>query len=114
LAETPVLSGNVDCVARDAVEGWAFETDAAVTLAVLDNGVVIGHVTADLYRADLEAAGFGDGRHGFRFSLPQGFSDIVDHSIEVRRVSDWSLLAGAPVILKAKSQTDSEQLLAAE
>jgi hypothetical protein len=38
--------------------------------------------------------GIGDGRHGFRFVLPKGLAAGVDHKIEIRRETDWSLLDG--------------------
>jgi autotransporter passenger strand-loop-strand repeat protein len=119
VAELPVLTGSLDRVSRHGVEGWAYEPDGPVALAVLDNGVAIGRVMADLYRPDLEAAGIGNGAHGFRLVLRHGFSDLVDHRIEVRRVSDWTLLPGAPATLKAdtsalRSHFADPVLLAAE
>jgi autotransporter passenger strand-loop-strand repeat protein len=94
------LRGYLDRVSRMTVEGWAFtpNDDGPVRLAVLANGVVIGQVTADRYRADLKAAGIGNGRHGFRFVLRQGFAGDVSHRIEVRRESDWSALPGTRIL----------------
>ena len=94
------LRGYLDRVSRTAVEGWAFtpDGDGPVRLAILANGVVVGQVTADRYRADLKAAGIGDGRHGFRFVLGQGFAGDLSHCIEVRRESDWSALPGTRIL----------------
>jgi autotransporter passenger strand-loop-strand repeat protein len=119
VAALPVLTGSLDRVSRYGVEGWAYEPEGPVALAVLDNGVAIGRVIADLYRPDLAAAGIGMGRHGFRLVLRHGFSHSVDHRIEVRRVSDWTLLPGAPATLKAdtfapRSLLPDAVLLAAE
>jgi hypothetical protein len=85
--------GKVDIVSPALVAGWAYAgVDAgSQALAILMNGAVIGRAIADRYRADLEAAGIGDGRHGFRFLLPESFP-ASDHHIEVRREVDWSLL----------------------
>jgi hypothetical protein len=94
--------GQLDLATR-ALAGWAFSVADAEpqALAILVNGAVIGHVVADNHRADLEAAGIGDGCHGFRFRLPEGLSVEADHGIEVRREIDWTLLTGAPVTLAA-------------
>ncbi|HEX4507532.1 MAG TPA: Hint domain-containing protein [Alphaproteobacteria bacterium] len=85
--------GKIDVMTGSLVSGWVFSgTDAGPQpLAILVNGAVVGRVVADRYRADLEAAGVGDGRHGFSFVLPKGLA-AGDHRIEVRREIDWSLL----------------------
>jgi autotransporter passenger strand-loop-strand repeat protein len=97
-----VRRGNVELATRTLLAGWAFAgADAGpVPLAILANGAVIGRVVADRHRPDLEAAGVGDGRHGFRFRLPKGLAAETGHRIEVRRETDWSLLA-APATLAA-------------
>jgi hypothetical protein len=86
--------GKIEVTTSRLVAGWAFAgADAGpVPLAVLVNGAVVGRVVADRYRADLAAAGIGDGRHGFSFVLPKGLGPDVDHRIEVRREIDWSAL----------------------
>jgi autotransporter-associated beta strand protein len=86
--------GKVDAVTPALVSGWAFSGAAAgpQALAILLNGAVVGRVVADRHRSDLEAAGIGDGRHGFAFVLPKGFEPDAGHRIEVRREIDWSLL----------------------
>jgi len=95
--------GKVELATHALVAGWAFSgADAGpISLAILVNDAVVGRIVADRYRPDLEAAGIGDGRHGFRFRLPKGLSVEADHRIEVRREIDWALLSGAPVILAA-------------
>jgi Hint domain len=94
--------GKVELVTRTLVAGWAFAgADAGpIALAILVNGAVIGRVVADDYRADLEAAGIGDGRHGFRFRLPKSLSSGTEHRIEVRRENDWTPLFGGCVTLE--------------
>jgi hypothetical protein len=103
--EGRVLDANVDLVTRHVVEGWAYlpdEPQTRVRLAVIDNGVVIGRVVADRHRADLEKAGIGDGCHSFSFLIPAGLSESCRHEIEVRRESDWTLVAGSPVTIAAE------------
>jgi len=66
--------GMLDVVSDDGwVQGWAWypaarEKRAAVE--VLVDGVVVGSTLAALHRADLAAAGIGDGNYGFSFALP--------------------------------------------
>lgn len=86
--------GRVEIATRTLVAGWVFAgADAGPqALAILVNGAVVGRVIADHYRPDLEAAGIGDGRHGFRFVLPKGLGPELDRRIEVRREIDWSLV----------------------
>lgn len=101
LGPVPILQGYLERVARTSIEGWAYAPETgAITLAILDNGAVIGRVRADCYRGDLEEAGIGDGRHGFHFLIPNGFARDTRHVIEVRRDSDWTLVSSGPVILE--------------
>ena len=83
------------------VEGWAFAGpgEGPVSLAIVVNGAMVGQTVADRYRADLDAAGFGDGHCSFRFALPKGLSPDVAHRIEVRREGDWTLLQDGCVAL---------------
>jgi hypothetical protein len=74
--------------------------DGPAALAILLNGAVVGRAVAGLYRADLAAAGFGDGHCAFRFALPPELPADVAHRIEVRRECDWTLLHGAPLTLR--------------
>jgi hypothetical protein len=96
-APAGVQQGYLDRATRTMVEGWAFGAgEGPVKLAVIVNGAVVGRTVADRYRAGL---GVGDGRCCFRFDLPHGLSPDVSHRIEVRRVSDWSLLTGGRATL---------------
>jgi Hint domain len=82
---------------RDAgsIAGWAQNPDhpeAPVYLDILAGGRVIGQVLANHYRADLQQAGIGSGRHGFVFVPPRG---LALEGIEVRRAIDGVLLQRA-------------------
>jgi hypothetical protein len=102
-AQSSPRLGYLDRATRSTIEGWAFAGagEGPVRLAILVNGAVVGQTVADRYRADLEAAGIGNGRHAFRFALPHGLSPDIAHRIEVRREDDWSVLKGAPAMLEA-------------
>jgi glycosyltransferase involved in cell wall biosynthesis len=94
--------GNLDVVERDRIEGWALDEtdpDRVLRLRITDNGALIGEVVADGYRADLRAAGAGDGCHAFSLIVAGGLAPDQRHTIEVRRVDDGRALPGSPFIL---------------
>jgi hypothetical protein len=61
---------------------------------------VIARVHAGRYRADLEAAGIGDGRHGFELHLTGQMR--TRREIRVRRVEDGVELDGSPLVVEAR------------
>jgi hypothetical protein len=89
------LRGHLDVVAPRLIEGWAQNLDhpeAPVCLDIYAGGHLIGQTLANRYRADLEAAGLGSGRHAFVFVPPE--SVMLDPAgVEVRRSLDSALLA---------------------
>ncbi len=73
--------GSIDFADRVRINGWVRwpGSDAPITVDVLiGDQVVARNVVADLHRQDLEAAGVGNGRHGFDVTLDPGWlrSDI--------------------------------------
>ena len=68
------LRGTLDRVTRDGwVSGWTWDPtqpETRVALDILVDGDVVGTTVAAGFRADLQAAGIGDGAHGFSFALP--------------------------------------------
>ncbi|HET8996480.1 MAG TPA: Hint domain-containing protein, partial [Acetobacteraceae bacterium] len=95
------LLGRLDGVEAGRIAGWAFQPDRPdrpVWLEVLANEGVIARVEARRYRADLEAAGIGDGRHGFELNLTGRLGQA--QVIRVRRVSDGAELDGSPLALR--------------
>jgi glycosyltransferase involved in cell wall biosynthesis len=98
--------GNVDVVERDRIEGWALDEadpDGALRLGIYDNGALIAEVVADGYRADLRAAGAGNGCHAFSLIVAGGLAPDQRHVIEVRRADDGRALPGSPFVLAAGS-----------
>ena len=96
--------GHLDVVERDRIEGWALDEtdpDRRLRLRITDNGALIGEVVADGYRADLRAAGAGDGCHAFSLIVPGGLAPDQRHTIEVRRVDDGRNLPGSPFLVAA-------------
>jgi hypothetical protein len=94
------LHGSVDVANARLIAGWAQSIEhpeAPVCLDVLAGGERIGQVLANRYRADLERAGLGSGRHSFEFMLPLGMS-FAGRSIEVRRSQDGAKLGPAAIL----------------
>jgi len=72
-APLPRLSGHLERTDKFIVRGWAFNHDDpgnAVQVEILVDGESVGFCDADEARPDLQAAGYGNGKHGFSFPLP--------------------------------------------
>ncbi|MFI4949396.1 MAG: Hint domain-containing protein, partial [Alphaproteobacteria bacterium] len=104
------LRGQLDGCDRRRMWGWAQDSAAPgrrVGLRVTVNGEVIGRVLANRFRADLEAAGIGDGRHGFELLIPSDLSPLEPHEIRVEREADGAELPGSPLTLPAAHGFDA-------
>jgi autotransporter passenger strand-loop-strand repeat protein len=104
------LRGHLDIATHDRITGWAQDAanpSAPVALQIIDNGVVLTRVLANMARDDLAAAGVGDGRHGFDLLIPGGLSPLVRHVIQVRRDGDGAELPQSPAVIEASGAFDS-------
>jgi hypothetical protein len=75
LTDTCPLSyeGYLDVVTCSQVAGWVWSPslpNTPLTVEVLEGGVVIATTEANQYRADVHAAGKGNGWHAFSYALP--------------------------------------------
>lgn len=69
----PKIRARIDGIHDGAVGGWAYDDTSpgrAVVIDVRVNQQCEIRVVADLYRPDLQSAGFANGRHGFKIALP--------------------------------------------
>ncbi|HSU06862.1 MAG TPA: glycosyltransferase, partial [Acetobacteraceae bacterium] len=99
------LMGNLDGVHGRCVEGWVFDAETPETplvMEVFDRDRLLGEAPANLFRADLAAAGIGDGSHSFRFLLPLELFDGHDHEIHARVQGHAHALSGSPRRLSTK------------
>lgn len=98
-------AGHVDAVSREAVAGWAAESDRPdepISITINVNGRKIAEVTADRHRRDLEASGkWGDGRHGFRFTFPEKLAVAEDSLVVIRFRDDGRLVPNGQHMLYA-------------
>jgi hypothetical protein len=87
----------MDKVGPDLIEGWAQNVEhpeAPVCLDIFVGDRMIGQALANRYRADLERAGLGSGRHSFRFAPPKD-ADIFSDMIQIRRSLDGITIASS-------------------
>lgn len=103
------LRSYLDLISHECIAGWAWDTDAPdtpVSLVVSANDQVIGRVLADGYRADLEQAAIGDGRHGFTFRPSPPLSPLKRYLVGVRREGDGAHLERSPQTLEPSTAFD--------
>nr|WP_194300047.1 Hint domain-containing protein [Acetobacter musti] len=106
-ASSGPLRGHLDIVTRDRIAGWAADdSNAAVALQILDNGMVLSRTIANADRNDLRQSGIGDGRHGFDLTLPVPLSPLTRHVVQVVRESDGAEIAGSPFVLESATRFD--------
>lgn len=77
------------------VAGWVQDTaqpDSAVCLDIVVDGAIVAMTIAAEYRADIAAAGVGDGRHGFDLGVTVSLAPGVPHLVEVRRAADEAVI----------------------
>jgi membrane protein involved in D-alanine export len=89
------VEGRLEVADRNLIGGWAWDSqhpDAIVSVDIYDNGRLIRTVRAEGYRADLAAANYGNGLHGFEISTPPALRS-GRHEIRAK-------LAGSDIDLK--------------
>ena len=110
-AEAASAHGHLDSATHDSCTGWAWlpgDPQATVEVELLVDGGVIGRATANAWRADVQAAGYGTGRYGFRFAFTPPLARLRGHSITAR-VAGGADLHGS-ITLEAASSLDSDSL----
>ena len=101
------LEGYFDGLDGHTFSGWAFDPahpDTPVVLELLDGDGLMARLIANRFRADLEAAGIGDGRHGFELKLARALSPAARHELRIRRVADGRELAGSPLVIDPRDR----------
>ncbi|MEM4934846.1 MAG: hypothetical protein QXY78_02825, partial [Thermoplasmata archaeon] len=72
----PKIQGYLDGIDGQYVYGWAWDPEnpeKRLEVVVYVDGEPVAEGVADLYREDLERAGIGDGRYGFKLGLCKSF-----------------------------------------
>ena len=93
-------AGHLDLISPDLIEGWLYLPAAtgAVEIEVFLGALRIGSCRADRPRADLAAAGYGDGCCAFSFLVPLHQAVKNPDSLRLR-------LSGTPLFLLRDAQT---------
>ncbi|WP_267353427.1 MULTISPECIES: Hint domain-containing protein [unclassified Methylobacterium] len=94
------LLGHLDLCDGMRVTGWAQDLahpDGPVCLDVVVDGTVVALACAEVYRADLEAAGIGNGCHAFDLALPRPLTPEAAYTVEVRRSADGAVVGALRV-----------------
>ncbi|MBG0810701.1 hypothetical protein IY145_15115 [Methylosinus sp. H3A] len=88
------FSGYVDRASGGRVSGWVYDRlrpRDRFEVEICSAGAVVGIARADEPREDLARAGFGDGRYGFHFDLPNGDYHEETLAARVRGEAFWLL-----------------------
>jgi glycosyltransferase involved in cell wall biosynthesis/tetratricopeptide (TPR) repeat protein len=97
---SPPLHGHFDRIESGTAIGWAARgasDSQRLELELLMDGLVVARTVADEFRADVRAAGFGNGCFGFGLRLPEACFDGATHRIEVRERISGAHLDGGPI-----------------
>lgn len=83
--------GYVDELSFQTIHGWAWDPtqpDEHVIVEILDGDRVVLELTADMFRADLQQAGIGNGCHAFLVNAPATLFPGSRHNVRVQRKGD--------------------------
>ena len=96
------LRSNIDFADWTGIRGWIWdprEPQKQTALEFLDGDTALARVVASDYRADLEQAGIGDGRHGFSIALNETLLPFARHVLHLRPVGCKDEIASFPLVL---------------
>ena len=105
-----MLKGHLDQTSHHKVAGWAFDETSPsrpVRLVITVNGAVAGRILANQCRADLKAAGLGDGRCAFEFLFPAELPAFETVDVGVVNEHDGAHLPASPVTLPPLQEFDA-------
>ena len=105
------LVGCIDGADRRWLHGWVRDTafpDTPVCLLITANDELLQRVVANRYRADLEQAGFGNGRFGFAVLLSTPLLPSRLWLIRICSEADGEELDGSPIYLPPSAEFDGE------
>lgn len=112
----PRLEGHHDSTDASIVWGWAWDAASPgnpVDVDVYDGRRRVATLRANQYRADLERAGKGDGRHGFTWRIPQWLRDGRPHTLTLKFAGTDQPLTSTPGVFRSELQLlrDLQRLL---
>ena len=99
IQEYGLIQGCFDGCDGLVAHGWAcnpHQLGVPLMLEAVVDGATILRITADRFRPDLAAAGYGDGRHGFVALLPETLCDGRRHVVGIQQAGTGTHLPGGP------------------
>jgi cephalosporin hydroxylase/glycosyltransferase involved in cell wall biosynthesis len=106
------LQGHLDRFGPDLIDGWAMDLERPsdpVDIDLWEDGQVLGRITANLWRTDLQEVRQGDGRWGFTALPPARLADGRTHRVLLTRTDGRTLLAG-PIEVRFEPGADRAAL----
>ena len=102
LTRSSGLKGRVDYVADRIMCGWAWlptKPNDRLSLDIFYRGIFLGQTSTGRFRPDLAAIGYGDGRHGFLFHLPEDWpeQDVV--------IEDFCVATSGPLRIELETKS---------
>ena len=109
-AAVPV--GSFDAINDHWLHGWCCDAtpggdDTAVDVELLVHGSVVAVTAADWYRPDVEAAGYGDGRHGARIGMRDEWRSLPVDAFQLRAAGHLVGLFAPPNDHRTERGTES-------
>lgn len=101
-ATRTTLQSNIDSAGWTGITGWVWNPGnpgERIVLELSDGDSVLATVLATEYREDLEAAGIGDGRHGFSMTFTETLLPQARHVLHLRPVGSEADLPSFPLVL---------------
>jgi len=101
-ASDTTLQSNIDSADWTGIRGWVWdrqEPQKRLELELLDGDAALVTVLANEYRADLEQAGIGDGRHGFSIAFSETLLPNARHVLHLRPVGSKVEMRSFPLVL---------------
>lgn len=105
--------GNIDCIDNRTLTGWVVDKedpDAAVPFGVYAGNRKVGQAVADIYREDLQSAGYGNGCHGFKLVLDSRILDGKKNQITLREENTGAQIISNRFYAEAKADYVAEIL----
>ena len=106
-------TGHVDGVANGEIFGWIRDPEGdegSRAISVYEGQSLVARGEASTYRADLEQAGIGDGRHAFSLALDASLFDGRKHSLVVRFDDRPCALPAASFVVESFARTRIEAI----
>ncbi|GAB3927183.1 T9SS type A sorting domain-containing protein [Larkinella terrae] len=104
---SPLVTGSFDGFINGAdcesFRGWAWDRNkpnTPVSIEILDGSTIVDTIPAGDFRQDLLDAGKGNGKHAFRWKIPESFKDYnTSHLLSARVTGSQFILKDSPKAL---------------